>query len=176
MTLENDSEKRLQVSVSTAIYIAEHPYLSVWKRRILLLQEDRDGKLLWGPPGGGIKPHEDVFKVIKREVKEEIGREVVITSLVGIYTADKGNFSTGLGFVFQGILPGNGPIVLNESEGIRDYRYFSFEEIKELLTKELIYKPDVYNRKALNDYFSCSPSGYSHAVISPLENNKNYWF
>lgn len=40
---------------------------------ILLLPGVIDGKKIWGPPGGGIEPHESLAECAAREVREETG-------------------------------------------------------------------------------------------------------
>lgn len=172
---EYEGKERINFSVSAAIYITETGLItSPIYQKILLLQELRGDKLLWGPPGGGLKAHEDPLTAIVREVKEETDLDINITNLIGIYTCDRGDNKTGIGFVFQGIFLGKGEININKSE-INDYKFFTFEEIKELLKKDLIYKPDDYNRSALNDFFA-GFNKYSPLSITRSNTKKYYWF
>jgi ADP-ribose pyrophosphatase YjhB (NUDIX family) len=52
--------------------------------RILLVK--KRGDALWGFPGGAIEPGESVIDALTREVREEIGVEVIPEKLIGIYS------------------------------------------------------------------------------------------
>lgn len=141
--------ERLSVSVSTAVLIEDD------EGRLLFVQQADESKgFAWGPPAGGLESHEDPIMCAKREVREEIGIEVEITSLVGIYTADRGDSASGLAFVFKGRIK-EGEFRLAKGE-IMDCRFFTSKEIRELATKGELYKPE-YNLSSLRDWESgCS--------------------
>lgn len=149
--------KRLPVSVSAAVFIEDD------QNRLLLLQQSTPEKnYRWGPPAGGMKAHEDPFLTISREVLEEIGAKVKLLDLVGIYTVDRDDEKTGLGFVFRGKLEGK--IKINKKE-IKNYRFFSYQEIQQLIKEEKLYKPE-YNIDGIRDYFK--QKSYLLEVIKPL--------
>ncbi|MBI3733415.1 MAG: NUDIX domain-containing protein, partial [Chloroflexi bacterium] len=54
----------------------------------VLLQKRRDNSL-WGFPGGMVELGESAHEAMCREVREEVGLEVVPTQLIGIYTAPR---------------------------------------------------------------------------------------
>ena len=55
------------------------------RHRVLLMQRDDNGQ--WCLPSGGMDPGESVSETIVREVKEEIGLEVRVDGLVGVYSS-----------------------------------------------------------------------------------------
>ena len=55
--------------------------------KIALVKKKNGGyKGKYDLPGGGIKHKEDVISALKREIKEEIGRDVVNYKLLNVYT------------------------------------------------------------------------------------------
>lgn len=141
-----ERRERLPVSVSSAVFIEDE------QGRLLLLQQASERKKFrWGPPGGGLESHEDPMMCALREVREEIGAEAELTNLIGIYSIDKGDNTTGIGFVFRGRIA-EGEIVLNEGE-IKDARFFAPDEIRQLILEDMLYKPE-YNLLAIEDWFN----------------------
>lgn len=138
--------KRLPVSVSAAVFIEDE------EGRLLLLQQAAEQKgQKWGPPAGGMEALENPIETALRETKEEIGVMVELADLVGIYTVKKGPDKTGMGFVFRGKLRENN-LILKEGE-IKQARYFSPEEITQLIKSGLLYKPE-YNIKGIEDWLA----------------------
>jgi 8-oxo-dGTP pyrophosphatase MutT (NUDIX family) len=138
------TRKRLPVSVSSAVFIEDA------EGRLLLLKQaakEKGGK--WGPPAGGMEPHEDPRMTAIREAREEIGVEVELIDLIGIYTVDRGSEKSGLAFVFRGKIV-SGEIAPAEGE-ITEYRFFTPDEIAELTEKGLLYKPE-YNQINVQDW------------------------
>lgn len=43
------------------------------------------GERLWTTPGGGLNPHEAPLEGLLREVREEIGAEIAVEGLIGLY-------------------------------------------------------------------------------------------
>lgn len=142
--MTNPERKRLPVSVSAAIFIEDE------HGRLLLLQQEAKWKdQKWGPPAGGMEAFESPAETAFREAKEEIGVEVKLVDLVGIYTAKRGSNKTGLAFVFRGKLKSN---ELNLREGeIKNARFFSPEEIEDLIKNGQLYKPE-YNIDCIKDW------------------------
>ena len=139
-----EMRERLPVSVSVAVFITNK------EGKLLLLKqtaESKGGK--WGPPAGGMHPHENPIETAKRETKEEIGVEVNLIDLVGINTVDRGDEATGIGFTFRGEIL-SGEIRVRDGE-ITDYRFFTPEEVKILMETDMFYKPE-YNKLAIEDW------------------------
>lgn len=157
--MSKEQRERLPVSVSAAVFVEDD------QGRLLLLRQAAEWKgKRWGPPAGGMHAHEDPMMNALREAKEEIGVEVELVDLIGIYTADRGNDATGIGFVFRGRIT-NGDIKIRQGE-IIDHRFFSPAEIQDLIERDLIYKPE-YNLPAIRDWVEgCY---YPIEVVRPLD-------
>lgn len=150
--------KRLPVSVSAAVFIEDE------KGRLLLLQQDSEEKeYKWGPPAGGMKAHEGPETTAKREAEEELGVKVTLLNLIGIYTVDRGFQASGMTFVFRGKIE-SGEIAPKRGE-IRNYRFFTQEQIDELISKGELYKPE-YNKFNIEDWKK--GKSYSLNTIRPL--------
>lgn len=132
------------VGVSAAIFIEDD------EGRLLLLQQAAQHKgNKWGPPAGKMEANESPQKTAIRETKEEIGVEVRLTGLIGIYVGNRDGNKTGIAFVFKGEIV-SGKIKINKDE-IRDYKYFSSENLERLKSQDLIYKSQ-YNLAAIRDW------------------------
>jgi 8-oxo-dGTP pyrophosphatase MutT (NUDIX family) len=144
--MDTERRERLPVSVSSAIFIEDG------QGRLLLLQQAAERKgHRWGPPAGGMEAHEDPIIGALREAREEIGVEVELIDLVGIYTIDRGDNHSGIGFVFRGKIS-SGEIKLREGE-ISNARYFTQEEIRQLIADDMLYKPE-YNLTGIQDWLN----------------------
>lgn len=156
--VESREKRRLPVSVSAAVYIVDD------EGRLLLLKQAAKEKVdRWGPPGGGMHPHESPVDTAERETREEIGVDIDLIDLIGIYTVDRGNEATGLGFVFRGRILSD-KIKLGEGE-IADYRFFTIDEIKMLFEENMFYKPE-YNKASVEDWLK--GNSYSIDIIKKL--------
>lgn len=54
------------------------------QRRVLQLLHSY-GERRWGLPGGGVEPGETVYVALRRECREELGLEVAVEALPGLY-------------------------------------------------------------------------------------------
>jgi len=159
MNKEVERRERLPVSVSSAVFIEDK------QGRLLLLQQSAERKgHRWGPPAGGMKPHEDPITTALRETREEIDVGIKLINLVGIYTVDKGNNATGIGFVFRGKIT-SGKITPKRGE-ITDFKFFSSQEIERLIKSNMLYKPE-YNLISIRDYLA--GQSFPLEVISRLD-------
>ncbi len=161
MDKETKSE-RLPVSVSAAVYIEDD------KGRLLLLQQSakRKGRR-WGPPAGGMHAHESPVDNAIRETKEEINVDVESLDVLGIYPTDRGNYSTGIGFVFRArIIAGE---IRPSPDEINDYRFFTATEIESLIREDMLYKPE-YNLQGIKDWLE--KRAYPLEIIRPLSQSK----
>ena len=156
--MSTERRERLPVSVSSAVFIEDE------QGRLLLLQQASERKgFRWGPPAGGLEAHEDPIIGALRETREEIGVEVELSNLIGIYSVDRGDTSTGIGFVFRGNIV-QGEIVLREGE-ISNARFFNPEEIKQLISEDMLYKPE-YNLSGIEDWLN--GQSFPLEVVRPL--------
>lgn len=138
------TEKHL-VHASAAVYITDS------SGRLLLLKQAAEWKgKKWGPPAGGMLFSDNTpTRTAVRETKEETGLGVTLTALIGVYRSKKEGNYLGIGFVFTGELEA-GDFQLNPEE-ISEAKYFTKQEIEELIAANLIYRPD-FNLPAINDW------------------------
>lgn len=101
------------------------------KREILLVKRKfAPKKDYWDLPGGFLHPHETVEESVRREVREELGADIAVRDIVGIYPDT---------YVYQGVKQATLNIVvacallsdraLIASDDISGYRYFSRETV-----------------------------------------------
>jgi 8-oxo-dGTP pyrophosphatase MutT (NUDIX family) len=115
--------------------------------KYILVQEVRHDKAgLYNLPAGTLEVHEDLLGCITREAKEEIGADVIIKHLVGIYQTvmPSGNV---LFTVFSGSVAGNAVLQSDEHEVIQALTY---EEIAALHGRGKLRSPIVM--KCIDDY------------------------
>lgn len=90
-------------------------------RRVLLCHRtDRD---FWNLPGGGVEHGETPWQAVVREAKEEVGLDVVVNKLLGVY---KDPMRNDLVFSFACIIIGGALTLTDEADAID---YFAFEQI-----------------------------------------------
>jgi mutator protein MutT len=88
----------------------------------ILLCHRRD-KDLWNLPGGKVEDGESPWEGVMREVKEEIGVDVSVNKLLGIYFKTEQN---EIVFSFECSVKNGEPILSDEADEIK---FFSLEEI-----------------------------------------------
>lgn len=95
----------------------------------------------FGTPMGHVDEGEDLIQCAIREVKEETGYSIKITSVIGIYDIKK-----AIGIAFKGELLSNIDEQYDTNE-IKDVSWKSIDEIKTLVTRPAVIE-------ALEDYLS----------------------
>jgi ADP-ribose pyrophosphatase YjhB (NUDIX family) len=83
----------------------------------------RTDREFWNFPGGGIEPNETPADAAIREAKEEIGVQIEIIRLLGVYTKPKNN---DIVFTFLAKITNGLPTLSNEAD---DVRYFSIDKL-----------------------------------------------
>ena len=99
----------------------------------------RQDKNKWGFPGGAIELGESAENVVKREIKEETGLDVIVSKLIGIYTdyydeypnGDKAQCIT----IFLELKKVSGELSYSDEETL-ELRYFSLNEVPDLVNKQ----------------------------------------
>ncbi|MDX1622273.1 MAG: NUDIX domain-containing protein [Nitriliruptorales bacterium] len=94
-------------------------------RVLLCHRRDLD---LWNMPGGALEPAEAPWDGAAREVKEEVGFDVEIIRLVGLYWKEK---AKEIVFQFEGAVVSGHPSTSEEAD---DVRYFGLNELPENLS------------------------------------------
>ncbi len=109
-------------------------------RVLLCHRRDYD---LWNLPGGGMNANETPWECVVREVKEEVGLDIEIERLAGVYS--KRN-QTDLVFSFVGRIVGGKITLTDEADQIE---YFSIEDIpKNTAPKHVERIKDVLENKS----------------------------
>lgn len=100
----------------------------------------------WDWPGGFIEPEEDLDESVKREIKEELGVEIEIQKIVGVYKGD---------YEYQKILyPSIGiavsaRILTGEIKPTDDISAFKYFKPAEIFTMELAFE---FIKNGIKDY------------------------
>ncbi len=82
------------------------------------------GSLAWGLPGGALEPGETIHECVLRECREELGCDVVIGELTGVYFHAAHNSHV---FIFRCSLATDDAIHLSAEHS--EYRYFATAEL-----------------------------------------------
>jgi len=75
----------------------------------------------WNLPGGGVEPGESVTEGLQREMREEIGAEVEILRLAGVYSKPQ---KSEIVLVFLCRLPANQEQALHTTEEVSELDWF----------------------------------------------------
>lgn len=99
------------------------------KNEVLLAKREIDPfKGYWVLPGGHVEYKEKVEDALKREIKEELDKEIEIKKIAGILSApNRDPRYHAITIVYLGKLKGKNEIKLNEEA--TEYKYFSLENL-----------------------------------------------
>lgn len=103
--------------------VGAHAVILDTENRVLQLKATY-GDMRWGLPGGAIDPGETVHEALLRECYEELGVEINILFMTGIYY-HKANQSQSC--IFRCEIPKNAIIELSSEHS--EYHYFSLPEL-----------------------------------------------
>ncbi len=119
------------------------------QNQIMLVRRKSDPKKgYWDLPGGFIEPGESFVGSVEREIREELGIEIEMIKIVGIYNDY---------YLYEGVnIPTFGVVVeakiksgeLSINDDITDYKFFNKEDV---LSQELAFDS---LRKGLEDYLN----------------------
>jgi 8-oxo-dGTP pyrophosphatase MutT (NUDIX family) len=151
MVVKVEGERERQPDHSSAAVLIEDQL----GRLLLLKQAAPEKEYKWGPPAGKSKPGEHPIATATREAKEEIGVDVKLVNVVGIFESEE---TSGIAIVFRAKIV-SGTITPQTGE-ILEARFFSIGEIERLIKDNRLYRPD-YNIRAFENWMK--------GVSSPLE-------
>ena len=89
--------------------LSAHAVITDERGHVLLLKATY-GTLSWGLPGGALEPGETIHECLARECREELGHDVDIRHLTGVYYHAAYNSHA---FIFRCVLPGSAAPVLS---------------------------------------------------------------
>ncbi|OHX20462.1 NUDIX domain-containing protein [Chromobacterium sphagni] len=90
----------------------------------VLLLKATYGSLDWGLPGGALEPGETIHECIARECREELGCDVAVAYLSGVYYHRAYNSQA---FIFRCSLPDHAALRLSDEHSA--FRYFALDEL-----------------------------------------------
>ncbi|MER5678660.1 NUDIX hydrolase [Streptomyces sp. NPDC002238] len=114
------TEQTEQPPVSTAIIVDDGRVLMIRRRQ-------REGKLLWAFPGGGIEAGESPEQAAVRETDEEVRLEVKAVRILG----DRVHPNTGVHMTYVACEPISGTAAIGDAEEIAEVAWVAHGEIPE---------------------------------------------
>ncbi len=115
----------------------------IWRNDQILLVKKNYGDKNWTLPGGLMEKGEAINQTAVREVKEEIGVDVRLTRIVGIYSI-KSRFA----ITFEGELVDES-FSLNGDE-ISDCAYFALDDLPKSLPVHLVQRIRDFDQKKMD--------------------------
>lgn len=134
MTEQTDTQQ----GISTAIIAAGGKVLMIRRR-------EREGKLLWAFPGGGIEAGESPEQAAVRETAEEVGLEVKAVSVLG----DRVHPQTGRHMTYVACEVISGDAFVGDEEEIAEVAWVSLGEIPDYVPWGLFPQVQDYLNEAL---------------------------
>lgn len=103
--------------------LSSHAVILNPEGQVLLLKADYGAKS-WGLPGGALEPGETIHEALIRECREELGAEVLINYLSGVYFHSAYNSQA---FIFRCALPSSSEIILSHEH--TEFRYANIADL-----------------------------------------------
>ena len=103
--------------------LSSHAVITDEQNKVLLLKASY-GKFGWGLPGGALDAKETIHDALLRECKEELGCEINIEYLSGVYFHSAFNSQA---FIFKCALINGSKIMLSQEH--TDFKYCPVEEM-----------------------------------------------
>lgn len=103
--------------------LSSHAVITNDDGQVLLLKANYGDKH-WGLPGGGLDPNETIHQALLRECQEELGCEVTVNYLSGVYFHSAYQSQA---FIFRCELPESAQIMLSNEHS--DYAFFDVADL-----------------------------------------------
>ncbi|MFI8499424.1 NUDIX hydrolase [Streptomyces sp. NPDC085524] len=132
------TETTVKPPVSTAIIVHEGRVLMARRR-------EREGKLLWAFPGGGIEAGETPEEAAVREVAEEVGLEVAVQQVLG----DRVHPQSGVHMTYVACTVISGEASVVDEEELAEVLWLEHGQIPEYVPWGLFDKVQAYLDEAL---------------------------
>lgn len=111
--------------------LSAHAVITNQDAQVLQIKQSYgDGR--WGLPGGGIEPGETVHEALRRECREELGVEVEIEYLSGVYFHAEFQCHA---FIFRCAIEPSAALTLSNEHN--EYRYFHLAELSAVQRKRV---------------------------------------
>ncbi|MCE6008031.1 NUDIX hydrolase [Acinetobacter soli] len=111
------------MAFSDVYRVGAHAVITNHTGQVLLLKATY-GDLAWGLPGGGIDPDETILEGLKRECREELGVEIEVEALTGVYLHAEINAHVS---IFRCHIDAAADIILSHEHS--DFAYHDLEQL-----------------------------------------------
>lgn len=111
------------MAFSDVYRVGAHAVITNRTGQVLLLKATY-GDLAWGLPGGGIDPDETILEGLKRECREELGVEIEVQALTGVYLHAEINAHVS---IFRCHIDAAADIILSHEHS--DFAYHDLEQL-----------------------------------------------
>jgi 8-oxo-dGTP pyrophosphatase MutT (NUDIX family) len=91
------------------------------------------GNLAWGLPGGALEPSETIHEALLRECKEELGIDIIVLYMSGMYFHKAYNSHA---CIFKCELPSDSKIQLSSEHS--EYKYFPLTEMSSIQQQRVL--------------------------------------
>jgi 8-oxo-dGTP pyrophosphatase MutT (NUDIX family) len=113
--------------------VSAHAVITNADNKVLMLKATYAEKR-WGLPGGSVDPNETLHETVLRECQEEIGAEVRILYLSGVYYHARFNSHSAV-FRCELVVP---DAIIKLSDEHDEYDYFSLDAMSEIQRKRVL--------------------------------------
>ncbi|WP_288490925.1 NUDIX domain-containing protein [uncultured Acinetobacter sp.] len=111
------------MAFSDVYRVGAHAVITNRTGQVLLLKATY-GDFAWGLPGGGIDPDETILEGLKRECREELGVEIEVEALTGVYLHAEINAYVS---IFRCHIDAAADIILSHEHS--DFAYHDLEQL-----------------------------------------------
>ncbi len=110
--------------------------LIIENKRILLVHNTKYGSARMEPPGGKRHPDESLEGCLRREVREEVGLEVISQRLLGVYRtgSPEGEFQV---YMYLCEVVAGEPVV-REPDKIDGFGWYSYRELEDMRDRGIL--------------------------------------
>lgn len=112
--------------------LSSHAVITSKDGKILQLKSTYDGNR-WGLPGGALEPAETIHEALFRECREELGIDITILYMSGMYFHKAYNSHA---CIFRCEIPENSEIKLSTEHS--EYQFFGLDELSDIQRQRVL--------------------------------------